>query len=199
MRLLIRRAARWIGADGNPLRRPVDRLESMLRLAFVLGFLIAAPLIAPATAHQAQAAGLRQVRQEASWRQVSAVLLRPAPPQFYGYGSMADYFVAGRWRSPSGVMRRGMVPARTGQQAGARVSIWVDWDGRMTGRHPTTPGMVQVRTVLTAIGSVAGLGAALFVLAGIVRVLLNRRRMTYWGIEWACFGPRWSARRWPRS
>jgi hypothetical protein len=199
MRSLFRRAAGWIGADGNPLRRPVDKFECTLRVAFVLGFLIAAPLIAPATAHQARVAGLREVRQEASWRQVDAVLLRSAPPQYYGYGSMMSHWVPGRWRAPSGVTRRGMVPARSGEQAGTKVSIWVDWNGRMTDRQPMTAGMVQVRTVLTGIGSVAALAVALVVLAGSIRILLNRRRMTYWGIEWACFGPRWSARRWPRS
>jgi hypothetical protein len=177
----------------------MDKFEGVLRLAFALGFLIAAPLVAPATAHLTQVAGLRQVQQEASWRQVSAVLLRSSPPRFYGYGAMTSYLVAGRWQAPSGATRTGMVPTGTGEPAGARISIWVDWNGRMTGRRPMTASMVRVRTALTGIGSVVGLGAALVALAGLVRLLLNRRRMTYWGIEWACFGPRWSTRRWPRS
>src|SRR6266704_4696698 len=69
MRSLTRRIAGWIGADGNPLRRPMDRFEGAVRLILVLGFLIAGPLVAPAAGHLTHAAGLRQVRREASWRQ----------------------------------------------------------------------------------------------------------------------------------
>ncbi len=199
MRPLIRRAAGWIGADRNPLRRPMDRFEGALRVVLVLGFLIGGALIAPAAGHLTQLAGLRQVGREASWRQVKAVLLQPAPPRYYGYGSMTTYWVPGRWRAPSGATRAGMVPTRAGVRAGARVSIWVDRAGMLTGRHPMTTSMVQVRTMLTEIGSVAGLAVVLLAVAGLARLLLNRRRMTYWGIEWACFGPRWSTRRWPRS
>lgn len=170
-----------------------------MRALLVIAFLICGPLIAPAAGHLTEADGLREVHREASWRQVDAVLLRPAPPQYYGYGSMATFWVAGRWRAPSGVTREGMVPTRTGVPAGAKVSIWVDWAGRVTGRRPLTVDMVKVRTVLAGFLSVAGLGLALLIVTGLLRLLLNRRRMAYWGIEWACFGPRWSTRRWPKS
>src|ERR1022692_1850231 len=70
---------------------------------------------------------------------------------------------------------------------------------RCPGRHPMTVGMVKVRTALVEFLTVAGVAIVLLALGGLVRLLLNRRRMAYWGIEWACFGPRWSTRRWPRS
>jgi hypothetical protein len=69
----------------------------------------------------------------------------------------------------------------------------------MMGRRPTTLSAVHVRTFLAEVGSVTGLGLLLLAFAGLVRLLLDRRRLAYWGIEWACFGPRWSTRRWPRS
>jgi CubicO group peptidase (beta-lactamase class C family) len=197
MRRLIRRAAGCIGADRNPLRRPVDRFESRLRLLLLLGFLVGVPLIAPAAGHLTHVTGLREVRQEASWRQVTAVLLQPAPPAYYGYRSVATYWVTGRWQAPSGAVRSGKIPARTGVRKGDKVTIWVDPSGRLVAGHPMTLSMVQVRTVLAEIGSALGLGVALIALAGLVRALLNRRRLAQWGIEWACFGPRWSTRRWP--
>jgi hypothetical protein len=181
------------------MRRPIDRFECAMRLLLVLAFVICSPLLAPATAHLSEVAGLQEVHREASWRQVDAVLLRSAPSHFSGYGSTATFWVTGRWRAPSGATREGMVPTRTGVPAGTRVRIWVDWAGKVTGRQPLTVGMVQARSVLFEIGSVAGLAAALLVLAWLIRVMLNRRRMAYWGIEWACFGPRWTTRRWPRS
>jgi hypothetical protein len=196
---LIRRITRWIGVDRNPLRRPIDRFESALRLLLVLAFVICGPLLAPATAHLSQIAGLQEVHRESSWRQVDAVLLQPAPSHMSGYGSMATFWVAGRWRAPSGAAKEGMVPARTGVPAGTKVRIWVDWAGRVTGRQPMSVGMVQARSVLVGVGSVAGLAGALLVLGWLIKVMLNRRRMAYWGIEWACFGPRWTTRRWPRS
>jgi hypothetical protein len=198
-RPLSRRFAGWIGADGNPLRRRMDRFEGGVRLILVLAFLVAAPLLAPAAGQLTEASGLRQVHQEASWHQVDAELTRSAPPQYYGYGSMATFWVAARWRTPSGATREGVVPTRTGTQVGTKVSIWVDGAGRATGRRPMTVGMVKIRTVLAEFLTVTGVALALLALGGLVRMLLNRRRMAYWGIEWACFGPRWSTRRWPRS
>ncbi len=196
---LSKRIKRWLGADGNPLRRPVDRFESAVRVALVLAFLIGAPMLAPATRHLVEVAGLQEVHREASWRQVPAVLLRSAPRQLYGYGSMATFWVPGRWQAPSGGPRNGLVPAKTGDPAGGRVRVWVDWAGQVMNRHPMTIGMVKVRSVLLEIGAVVALALALLLLAGLTRIWLNRRRMLHWGIEWACFGPRWSTRRWPRN
>jgi hypothetical protein len=195
---LIKRIRRWIGADGNPLRRPIDRFENGVRIVLLLAFLTGAPLLAPATRHLAEVSGLQQVHREASWRQVPAVLQRSAPRRFYGYGTVATFWVPGRWQAPSGQTRHGMVPARTGAAAGGTVRIWVDGAGQVMNRHPTTLGNVQVRSVLLEIGSVVGLGLVLLLLACVTRLMLNRRRMLHWGIEWACFGPRWSTRRWPR-
>ncbi len=170
-----------------------------MRVVLVLAFLIGAPMLAPAMRHVVEAAGLRQVHREASWRQVPAVLQRAAPPQFYGYGSMATFWVPGRWQAPSGAARQGRIPARSGDQAGRKVRIWVDWAGHVMNRHPMTVGMVQVRAVLLEVGSVVALGLLLLLLAGLTKLMLNRRRMVHWGLDWACFGPRWSTRRWPRS
>ena len=196
---LRKRITRWIGADRNPLRRPIDRFESVVRILLVLAFLVGAPLLGPATHRLADVAGVAQVRREVSWRQVEAVLQRPSPRQFYGYGSLATFWVPGRWRAPSGANRHGLVPAKSGDPAGSKVRVWVDWAGRVTNRHPMTIGMVRTRSVLLGLGSVVGLALALLLLAGLTKLLLNRRRMLYWGIEWACFRPRWSTRRWPRS
>lgn len=170
-----------------------------MRIVLLLGFVTGALLLAPATHRLAEVSGLQQVHREASWRQVRAVLLRSAPQQIYSYGSMATFWVPGRWQAPSGQARRGLVPAKSGSPAGTKVRVWVTWAGRIMNRHPMTLGSVRVRSVLVEIGSVVALGLVLLVLAVMTRLMLNRRRMLHWGIEWACFGPRWSTRRWPRS
>ncbi len=143
--------------------------------------------------------GLREVRQESTWREVSAVLLRPPPPQFYGYGSMSTYWVAGPlaravWRDPArhDPGQVGHPARRPGQRLGDR-------SGALTGRHPMTPAMVRLRSALIEMGAVAALALVLCAVAGVAAAMLNRRRMLAWGIDWACFGPRWTTRRWPRS
>jgi hypothetical protein len=97
------------------------------------------------------------------------------------------------------VSKHGLVPAKSGDPAGAKVRVWVDWAGRVMNRHPMTVGMVRTRAMLVEVGSIVGLAFVLLLFAGMTSMMLNRRRMLNWGIEWACFGPRWSTRRWPRS
>ena len=177
----------------------MDKFETGLRFVLVLTFVFGAALLAPATGRLATSAGLREVRQESSWREVSAVLLRPPPPHFYGYGSMSTYWIAGRWRAPSGAIRQGMIPVRSGIPVGGRVNVWVTRSGGLTGRHPMTRAMVGLRSALMQVGAVAALALVLFAAAAIAAAMLNRRRMLAWGIDWACFGPRWTTRRWPRS
>ena len=198
-RPLIWRIAGWLGVDGNPLRRRIDRFEVALRVLLAIGFLVAAPLLAPVVGRITDVAGMKDVRQESSWRQVNAVLLRPAPPRYYGYGSMATYWVPARWRAPSGHTRHGMIPTRTGEPAGSVIGIWVNWSGRPTGRRPMTAAVVRVRSVLVQFLAVACLGALGIVIAGLIKWWLNRRRLAAWGMEWDCVGPRWTARRWPRN
>src|SRR5262249_39613917 len=185
-----RRIAAWIGVDRNPLRRPIDRFECAARLLLILIFLVGAPLVAPAVNHVTWASGVQQVRRETSWSQVPAVLLRPAPGHFYGYGSVATFWVPGRWRAPSGAARTGLVPARAGDPAGTRLRVWVDSAGKVMGRSPLTIGSVGTKSVMLAIGSVAGLAATLLLICGLTRLLLNPRPMITWGLEWACFRPR---------
>jgi len=162
------------------------------------GFLVAAPLLAPVTGSMAHADAMREVRQDTSWRQVSAVLLRSAPQQYYGYGAMTTFWVPARWTAPDGAVRTAEVQARNGAAAGSTVQVWVNRAGRLTGRQPMTTGLVRVRTALVEFLTVIALGLLAATLAVLLRIGMNRRRMRYWAVEWACFGPRWTSKRWPR-
>jgi hypothetical protein len=193
-RPLARRVAGWLGIDGNPLRRRTDRLESAVRLVLLLVFLTCGPLLASLTGRLAHTAGLHQVRQQQTWRQVAAVLLRPAPLSYYAYSSMTTYRVPARWLAPSGAIRVGQVSAPAGLRAGAAVRVWVNADGQVTGRRPLTARAVALRSALAEIVTLAGLGAALLIMTGLVRWQLDRRRLAAWAIEWAALGPRWTTR-----
>ena len=193
----MRRIAGWAGMDGNPLRRGLDRMERALFVLLALAFAVAAPLIAPLAGHFARAAGQAEIRAQRSWREVNAVLLRHAPPEFYGYDSEMTVWVPGRWRTPSGAPRAGLVPTQAGMPAGAEVPIWVNRAGQLTGKRPMTPTVIGVRVAAVESVAVTCLAVLALLLAWLVRWLTDRRRMAWWGIEWACFGPRWSARHLP--
>ena len=189
-----RRAVKLVGADGNPLRRGIDRMERAVWILLAIGFLAVAPMLAPMAGRAAQSTNSGQIRQEQSWREVKAVLLERAPDHYYGYSSSEAVWVRGRWRSPAGRVMTGMIPTEPGTPSGTAVPIWVDHDGRLTGRQPVTADLISARVVAIEVLAVAGLAILALLLAAGVRWLTNRRRMTYWTIEWDSFGPRWSAR-----
>lgn len=195
MRPLIWRIVRWLGVDGNPLRRRTDRIESAIRIVLVLAFLVGGPLLAVTVGRVTDANGLRQVRSERSWRQVDAVLTRSVPQSTSPYGAMATTWVQGRWKVAPGQVRTGLVPAVAGAQAGAVVTVWLDRAGRVTGQAPVTTGDVLLRVVVAEILTLIGAGFAAFLIAVGVRWLFNRRRLARWAIEWSMVGPRWTTRR----
>jgi hypothetical protein len=188
------RFAKVIGVDGNPLRRGIDRMERAVWILLAAGFLAAAPLLVPMAGRAAASVSSGQVRHERTWREVKATLLQRAPDHFSGYGAAQAVWVHGRWQAPNGRILVGMIPAQPGTPAGAVVPIWVDRTGQLTGGQPLTASLVSARIVAIEILALAVLASAALLLAAFVRWLTNRRRMTYWAIEWDCFGPRWSAR-----
>lgn len=181
--------------DRNPLRRRTDRIESAIRIVLVLAFLVGGPMLAAAVGRVTDASGLRQVRAERAWRQVDAVLTKPAPQSTSPYGAMATTWVPGRWHVAPGRVRTGFVPTVAGTPAGAEVTVWLDRNGRVTGQAPLTAGVVLLRVVVAEILTLIGAGFAAFIVAVGVRWLLNRRRLARWAIEWSMVGPRWTMRR----
>src|SRR6202044_1933255 len=60
------RYARWLGLDRNPLRRRTDRIEAVMRLATVILFLVAVPLVCIAVAQLAAHLAQRQAHAQAA-------------------------------------------------------------------------------------------------------------------------------------
>lgn len=191
----IRRVAGWAGVDGNPLRRGIDQVERVLWAITLAAFFAAAPLVVPLAGHVARADGMAEVKAEQSWQRVEAVLLRHAPDQVYGYATEGTVWVKGRWQMPGGGVRYGLVPTVIGAPAGTVVAVWVNQAGQLTGTRPLTSGSVTSRVVAIEVLAGSALAVATLILVGLIRWLTNRRRMADWGFEWACIGPRWSARR----
>ena len=191
----IRRIAGWAGVDRNPLRRGIDRVERALWIILALAFFAVGPTLLPMAGQAARAGGMAEVKQEQSWHQARAVLVRHAPYQMYGYSTSGTVWVKGRWHVPGGGTKFGLVPAVVGAPAGTVVQVWVNQAGQLTGHRPLTAGAVGARVIAIKVLAGVGLAATLLTIAGLVRLLTNRRRMAYWSCEWASIGPRWSTRR----
>jgi len=170
-------------------------VERVLWMLLVLAFFAVGPLVVPMAGQAARAGGMAEVKQEQTWHQVNAVLTRHAPYQVYGYNTSGAVWVKGRWRAPSGRTEYGLVPTVVGAPAGTKVRVWVNQAGQLTGTHPLTVGDIGARVIAMKVLAGIGLAATLLVLAFVLRWLANRRRMAYWGCEWATIGPRWSTRR----
>ena len=112
------RYARWLGLDRNPLRRRTDRIEAAMRLATVILFLVAVPLVCIAVGQLAAHLAQRQAHaQAAAERQVTAVLLQTVRPDHVPdpYSSVQISMPAARWAAP-----RPAVSVRAGPGPGRR-------------------------------------------------------------------------------
>jgi hypothetical protein len=191
------RFARRLGVDRNPLRRRTDWIEAVVRLAAIILFLAAVPLAMITAGRQADHLALNQVHaQQAADRQLTAVLLQPAPPTGVPnpYNSIQMTTVLARWQPPGQPPRTGQVPAPAGAGAGSSVPVWLSASGAVTSPPPdhqmiagdvfiaaTTTGLVTILLVLGA--------------SALTRRVLDHRRMGAWDAEWQATGPRWSGHR----
>jgi hypothetical protein len=191
------RHARRLGLDRNPLRRRTDRIESTVAAGLLALFLIGAPLAGALAGRWAQQGGLREQRAQEAWHQTSALTLTGAPgapgvPK-YAYRTSWNFpaRVPARWMGPDGRYRFGLVSAALGTQAGQTVLVWVDASGRATGPPLLRSQLVSRKLSAEALAP-AALAILLLGLAGLVRWLLNRRRLKAWEMAWTTIGPRWT-------
>ena len=190
----VRRLARGLGLDANPLRRRTDKIATFLAALLLLVFLAGAPLLAISVYGWAGRVGAAELRAERSWHEVSAVLLKSAPaPNSFANGLFGYSWVPARWVAPSGQARFGNIPAEVGMAVGRKVLIWVDGAGRPTDA-PLTQRAVRARAATVAAIATMALLIAVSVLAWAGRSLLDRRRLTDWELAWAIVGPEWTKR-----
>jgi hypothetical protein len=178
----------------SPLRRRVDRIEAAVLCVLAVLFLIIAPLLATWAARVGDAAGLREMRADASLRRVHATLLENASagqpvPAGWAVPDGSGSLVRAKWDSPSGRARTGVLDVPAGTRASQRVTVWVTKSGKLA-EPPVNRADVQERVVLTVLGTEFGFVALLLVAAAVVRAAANRRRMADWGRAWAAFSPR---------
>jgi hypothetical protein len=176
--------------DRNPLRRPIDRAESLVMAGLAIAFLAAAPLAAAVAAHAVYGPGVHTVQvQKADWHRVPAVLLSSNVVPGDGYQPS----VVAMWTAPNGAVRTGMVPAPPVVRVGAKVMVWVNAAGWQTGQ-PMRLSQVREQMVLAALFAPLVLGFVLLCAGQLAHYLLQRRRLASWDVEWQAVEPLWSRR-----
>jgi hypothetical protein len=187
----VARVIRLVWPDRNPLRRTVDRAETVIMAALTIVFLLAAPLAVTVTWHVVYAVGVRTARAERrSWHQARAIVL--ARPVAAGFSGQPE--AAARWTAPGGARLGGIVPAPRGARPGSTVPVWTDAAGRQTG-PPLTSAQVRGQAAVAATIAPALLGLILLGAGIAARGVLGRRRLAAWDEEWRTTGPRWTIQR----
>ncbi|NGO70571.1 hypothetical protein [Streptomyces boncukensis] len=194
---------RW---RGNPLCRATDRREAWLALCAVLVIALGAPLAGLLSAHAAGAALHRAAHEQQRDRQrVWATVVdtvHPRPPlnaEPESVSRQQDHRrVRIRWKDARGHPHTGSVPARRAVRPGARLRVWTDRQGRLSGR-PLSPRGASSHALLAGLAAGAGVAAGVEALRRLALRGLLRRRYTRWGEEWDRVGPDWGRPDWGRA
>ena len=184
------RAVRGLWPDRNPLRRAVDRVEAMVAGGLAAAFLVGAPLAAVAAGHVAYDVGSRTAHaQQATWRQVQAVLATTAPTAGFRQYQVS---VQASWTAPDGTRHVGAVPVPPGTSAGRAVLVWVDAAGRLTGQPPLQLAQVRSLAALAAMLTSLAAGFILLCVGLLAHAVLGRRRRAAWDADWQVTEPHWT-------
>jgi hypothetical protein len=188
---LSRFVRRW-RLDRNPLRRATDRVETAVLALLVVAFLVGAPFAALATGAWVHGTARQaQLAQEASRRQVTAVVLSATPAP--AGNQVLAWQAQARWRAPNGREVTHEVPVPPDTAAGAKIRVWSDLSGDFTTAPLLDSQVADQATAGEALSVLASAGAA--TLAGeLILWALNRRRMAAWDADWQATGPRWTTR-----
>ena len=168
----------------------MDRVEAMVAGGLAIAFLAGGPLAAVAARHAVYSAGSRTAHaQQATWRQVPAVLLATAPAAGFRQDQVT---VPARWTGPDGTRHTGTVPVPAGTRAGRAVMVWVDAAGRLTGRPPLQLSQVRGQAALAAMFTPLAVGFILLCAGLLVHAMLGRRRLAAWDTDWQVTEPQWT-------
>jgi uncharacterized membrane protein YidH (DUF202 family) len=187
------RFARGWRFDRNPLRRATDRAETAVLALLVAAFLVGAPYTALATGAWVHGmARHAQLVQEASSRQVTAVVLAVTPPPSTN-GDDSAWQAQARWRAPDGREVTHEIPVPDGTAVGGTLQVWTDRTGDVA-TAPLLDSQVADQTAMAEVLGVVVLAGVLTLAGALARWTLTRRRMTAWDADWRATGPRWTTR-----
>lgn len=188
------RRSRMFGWERNPLRRRIDRVEAGVLAGLTMVFLIGAPVLVAGAGHLARAAGLRALRTQATWSQVSATVPRAVPNQSESPWQLDTVLLQARWTAPDGQSRSGLIATSPGVVVGNTTRIWVSRSGSPTGA-PRGRSELLGWTPIAEVGTALVLAFMFFLAVRLQRWLFERNRLACWHKAWRAQGPRWTGQR----
>lgn len=178
--------------DRNPLRRATDRAETVVLTVLVILLLAGGPFAALAAGSWTHAMAQRtQLAQEASRRQVTAVVVSIVPPSAGDWGP--TWQAQARWRAPDGREVTDEIAVPSSTAVGATLPVWTDLSGDFT-TAPLLDSQVSGQVVTGEVIGVISLAGVLTVSGALVLSRINKRRMADWDADWRATGPRWTTR-----
>ena len=186
---LVRFVRAW-GFDRNPMRRPIDRVETVVAIFLTLLFLVVAPLVIAGAVSRTYDAGVRAEKHQLATRHsVSVTVLGEAGIATDGTGNGIHRVVQVSWRD-HGVSRTATVPELQGDKAGKHRALWLDSAGRVVAR-PRDRAQTASDAVLAGVFALAATGLPIGGCWLLARKRLDRRRLVQWEDDWAKTAPRW--------
>jgi hypothetical protein len=186
----VRRGELWVlmqlrrfGFGRNPLRRRVDRIESIVVLLAIFAGLVAVPAGAAFGTSVRERSELHAAQQRSVLHPAQARTIEDAPtgtPDVPGDVISRSRVV---WQDSAGSVREDVAEVSLGTRANTELTIWLDRSGAIAAA-PRPAG------VSAAVGGGAGLAAVmgswffLWLLVLAVRLPLERRRMLEWQDDW---------------
>lgn len=185
--------ARRLGYGRNPLRRRVDRIESMLILLAVLAGLLLLP-IGAAVGTSVRKASEREAAQQRSLLQaVQARTVEDVPAAIGDVPGQVTARTRVVWQAPDGSQQEGRTQVFLGTKANSEITIWLDRSGAIAA-PPRQPGDSAALGAAAGLTTVMGSWFLLWLLVLAARYPLERRRMRDWQDEWAQVAPLWTRR-----
>jgi hypothetical protein len=186
--------SRRLGIDGNPLRRPADKIEAWLAPVAIAVFLALFPVVVIGMSAWVRADNAAAIRVKHSWHSVEAVLLQaaPGPAESDGGANSWTVWAKAQWRA-DGLQVTRKVPVSAGSRAGSTQTVWLNKAGAVQ-VPPESPSQVAGLADIATVVGLTALGVLLAGLAWLIRRALDRRRLARWESAWLTVGPRWSHR-----
>jgi hypothetical protein len=183
---------RQMGLDGNPLRRRSDIVAAWLTPVMIFLFAALIPVVATVTTTLVRGENAAVVRASHSWTYVTGRLLRSAPgPAQRDHGrNIWNEAAPARWTF-RGQQYTGAIPVPAGSRAGSLQTVRIDSAGQVQA-PPLMPTQLADRVDTLTFIVMAAVGMLLMTFKGIVRRILDKRRLAAWESDWHAVGPRWS-------
>jgi hypothetical protein len=177
--------------DDNPLRRPIDRVQTRAGLTLLILLLIAGPVGAWCAGWFTYQAGTHlEHSQRLNHLRTTATVLAPPFDDVANALTAAPTTLAS-WKAPDGTARTGPLTVERNATAGTHRTIWTDLHGKLT-TAPRDHEETVAQTVLATLTSIVLLVCGGFGVYALIRCRLDRRRLSSWEREWQQVGPQWS-------